>query len=150
MFPSPTSCQGASPRAIWEEVLVKDINPSSTVRDPLLSGPSILYLSANEAVKMPSFASPLFLLTLLHHVQAQKIWPILSNPTFGWTPNITNAVRDDILEFHFLALNHSVVAGDLNGKACTPAKDGGFYSGFYPVSDGENVRSFLPPLGPSP
>ncbi|KAF3767118.1 hypothetical protein M406DRAFT_321479 [Cryphonectria parasitica EP155] len=53
-------------------------------------------------------------------------------------PVNVNASVGDVLEFHFLPHNHSVVMGDLS-SACQPAATGGFYSGFLPASSGENV-----------
>lgn len=57
-------------------------------------------------------------------------------------PQNVNASVGDVLEFHFLPNNHSVVMGDLLDP-CQPAPLGGFYSGFLPVSSGENVRFYL-------
>ncbi|KAK5658200.1 hypothetical protein OQA88_2175 [Cercophora sp. LCS_1] len=101
---------------------------------------------------MPSHVSPLFsFFAFLHLVYAQRLHPILVQPVDGWQPRITEAQRDDILEFHFLVSNHSVVAGDLHGDACTPAKEGGFFSGFYPVDDGESPVVFrVSVTGPEP
>lgn len=56
-------------------------------------------------------------------------------------PSSVNASIGDVLEFHFLPNNHSVVMGDLS-SACQPASTGGFYSGFLPASSGENVSAF--------
>lgn len=53
-------------------------------------------------------------------------------------PQTVNASVGDILEFHFLPNNHSVVMGDID-IPCQPAATGGFYSGFLPVDNGENV-----------
>jgi len=53
-------------------------------------------------------------------------------------PNSTKADVGDVLEFHFMPHNHSVVMGDFE-DACMPAKKGGFYSGFWPVNEGEAV-----------
>lgn len=79
-------------------------------------------------------------------------------------PNV-NASVGDILEFHFLPNNHSVVMGDFE-NVCQPAVSGGFYSGFLPAESGENVSvkrdrhdgvepsatdsSFSPPCSKSP
>lgn len=54
-------------------------------------------------------------------------------------PTSVNASVGDVLEFHFLPHNHSVVMGDFT-TPCLPASSGGFYSGFLPASSGENVR----------
>ncbi|KAL2022870.1 hypothetical protein VTK56DRAFT_4401 [Thermocarpiscus australiensis] len=47
-------------------------------------------------------------------------------------PNVIRAQQGDVIEFRFWALNHSVVAGDF-ANACQPAKQGGFFSGFFPT-----------------
>ena len=57
----------------------------------------------------------------------------------AFEPNSTKAAVGDILEFHFLPHNHSVVMGDFN-VPCQPAAIGGFYSGFKVVDSGEDVR----------
>lgn len=53
-------------------------------------------------------------------------------------PSSVNASVGDVLEFHFLPNNHSVVMGNFSSP-CEPASTGGFYSGFLPSSKGENV-----------
>jgi len=60
-------------------------------------------------------------------------------------PATITASPGDILEFHFKAHNHSVAMGNFR-NACIPASNGGFFSGFLPVTDSgqnENV-SFTP------
>lgn len=59
-----------------------------------------------------------------------------------FNPMTVNASAGDVLEFHFHPFNHSVVMGDL-AHACQPAATGGFWSGFLPVSMGENVKRFF-------
>lgn len=55
-------------------------------------------------------------------------------------PNSVTAEQGDLLEFHFEASNHSVVAGDYQ-YPCSPLQLGtGFFSGFVEVSSGESVR----------
>jgi plastocyanin len=56
-------------------------------------------------------------------------------------PETTTAAKGDILKFHFVPRNHSVVAGDFNNP-CQPAATGGFFSGFVPVSTGEPVSFY--------
>ncbi|KAK0744227.1 hypothetical protein B0T18DRAFT_306678, partial [Schizothecium vesticola] len=51
------------------------------------------------------------------------------------------AVAGDILEFHFLSQNHSVVRGDPS-TPCHPVASGGFFSGFLPTTLGENGDVF--------
>ena len=60
----------------------------------------------------------------------------------AFTPNNVTAAMGDMLQFHFHAINHSVVMGDFSSP-CQPATTGGFFSGFMPTSSGENV-SLLP------
>lgn len=71
--------------------------------------------------------------------------PLDSSPG-GFDPPIVSASPGDVLEFHFLKGNHSVALGDWDAP-CNPAKSGGFFSGFQPVADGENV-CFPFPLSP--
>lgn len=65
------------------------------------------------------------------------------NNALAFTPDSVKAAKGDILEFHFHAINHSVVMGDF-ATPCAPAKTGGFFSGFMPVSgSGEAVRQHM-------
>lgn len=62
-----------------------------------------------------------------------------SNNTFS--PDSVTAREGDVLEFHFQARNHSVVAGDYK-YPCYPAPmNTGFFSGFVDVASGEAVRN---------
>ncbi|EFY87253.1 extracellular serine-rich protein [Metarhizium acridum CQMa 102] len=63
------------------------------------------------------------------------------NGTFTFSPDTVTAGVGDTLDFHFYPLNHSVVMGDFSNP-CAPAKTGGFFSGFMPVSSGEATDSF--------
>ncbi|UKZ76768.1 hypothetical protein TrVFT333_004478 [Trichoderma virens FT-333] len=64
------------------------------------------------------------------------------NGALAFTPDSVKAAVGDILDFHFHAVNHSVVMGDFS-TPCAPAKTGGFFSGFMPVSgSGEADDSF--------
>ncbi len=75
-------------------------------------------------------------------VTASKVIPIqVLDDKFE--PNTTTADAGDILEFYFQPHNHSVVEGDFS-DACQPAKTGGFYSGFFALSEGEAVSVPLP------
>ncbi|KAK9435441.1 extracellular serine-rich protein [Metarhizium brunneum] len=60
---------------------------------------------------------------------------------FTFSPDTIHAGAGDTLDFHFYPLNHSVVMGDFSNP-CAPAKTGGFFSGFMPVSSGEATDSF--------
>ncbi|EGR47650.1 uncharacterized protein TRIREDRAFT_63416 [Trichoderma reesei QM6a] len=59
----------------------------------------------------------------------------------SFSPNDIKADKGDVLEFHYHAINHSVVAADF-AKPCQPKASGGFYSGFFPTSSGENKNVF--------
>lgn len=66
-------------------------------------------------------------------------------------PTNTTADVGDVLEFHFMAHNRSVVMGDLENP-CQPIASGGFYSGFFIENDttSENVSAsplLIHPLG---
>lgn len=63
---------------------------------------------------------------------------IIESGNTYFQPSNVNASVGDVLEFHFLPNNHSVVMGDFSSP-CEPASTGGFYSGFLPSSKGENV-----------
>ncbi|RFU74368.1 hypothetical protein TARUN_7881 [Trichoderma arundinaceum] len=76
------------------------------------------------------------LLALTSHVSAETIRIDVGENGFTFTPDSVKAKVDDVLEFHFHPLNHSVVMGDFKNP-CAPAKTGGFFSGFMPVSSGE-------------
>ncbi|KAH6604684.1 hypothetical protein Trco_006391 [Trichoderma cornu-damae] len=59
----------------------------------------------------------------------------------SFSPDDIQANIGDILEFHYHAINHSVVAADF-ANPCKPKAQGGFYSGFFPTSSGENDNVF--------
>lgn len=63
---------------------------------------------------------------------------VIMAENLDFKPASVNASAGDVLEFHFGPNNHSVVMGDMT-KPCQPASEGGFYSGFLPVSSGESV-----------
>ncbi|KAI1862981.1 hypothetical protein JX265_009027 [Neoarthrinium moseri] len=58
-----------------------------------------------------------------------------------FNPNNVRAAQGDIIEYHFYAKNHSVVQSDYD-TPCQLAKSNGFYSGYFPVSDGESKSVF--------
>lgn len=68
----------------------------------------------------------------IHRVKA------VAQPSFRFEPNIITAEVGDYIEFHFGPKNHSVARGSFF-KACAPAHDGGFFSGYLPVEEDENV-----------
>jgi protein AFG1 len=56
----------------------------------------------------------------------------------NFSPNEVKAAVGDVLEFHYVGGNHSVVQGDFDNP-CNPATTGGFFSGYLPATNGENV-----------
>lgn len=85
------------------------------------------------------------LLTSLHLAAARIIAIHATDDGFSIVNGGSDAVAGDILEFHFLSQNHSVVMGDPS-TPCHPVTSGGFFSGFLPTTLGENV----PPPFPLP
>lgn len=81
---------------------------------------------------------------LASHANAETIRiDVGQNNALAFSPDSVTAKVGDILDFHFHAINHSVVMGDFENP-CAPAKTGGFFSGFMPVSgSGEAVRQDL-------
>lgn len=87
----------------------------------------------------------LFTLLITLHLAAARIIAIhATDDGFSIVNGGSDAVAGDILEFHFLSQNHSVVMGDPS-TPCHPVATGGFFSGFLPTTLGENV-----PPTPSP
>ncbi|KAH0529008.1 hypothetical protein TsFJ059_003811 [Trichoderma semiorbis] len=80
---------------------------------------------------------------LASHANADTIRiDVGQNNALAFSPDSVTAKVGDILDFHFHAINHSVVMGDFD-TPCAPAKTGGFFSGFMPVSgSGEADESF--------
>ena len=77
---------------------------------------------------------------LASHASAKTITVDVSpNGKFAFQPNNIKASVGDVLSFNFHPVNHSVVMGDFSNP-CAPAKTGGFFSGFMPVSSGVGVR----------
>jgi plastocyanin len=59
-----------------------------------------------------------------------------------FTPEITNAKVGDHVTFQFFPKNHSVVQADFSNP-CNPSEGrSGFYSGFFPTSDGPAKKPF--------
>lgn len=69
----------------------------------------------------------------------------IAKPSFRFQPNIVRAEVGDYIEFHFGPQNHSVARGSFS-KACAPAHNEGFFSGYIPVEEGESVS--LPKFDP--
>ncbi|GFP54457.1 hypothetical protein ACSS6W_002257 [Trichoderma asperelloides] len=80
-------------------------------------------------------------LALASHASAETIKIDVGENGLTFTPDSVTAKVHDILEFHFHPINHSVVMGDF-ANPCQPAKTGGFFSGFQPVSSGEADQVF--------
>ncbi|KAL6696898.1 Cupredoxin [Trichoderma pleuroticola] len=83
------------------------------------------------------------IVALASHANAETIRiDVGQNNALTFSPDTVTAKVGDILDFHFHAVNHSVVMGDF-ANPCAPAKTGGFYSGFMPVSgSGEADETF--------
>lgn len=94
-------------------------------------------LSTKSITKMHiKFVTSLFAVWSARLSAAETI--VIEGGNTYFKPSSVNASVGDVLEFHFLPNNHSVVMGDLS-KPCEPASTGGFYSGFLPTEDGQNV-----------
>lgn len=72
---------------------------------------------------------------------ATHIVKAVAKPSFAFQPNTVDAKVGDYIEFHFGPANHSVALGTFH-KACQPASQDGFFSGYLPVAEGENVSCF--------
>jgi plastocyanin len=55
-----------------------------------------------------------------------------------FTPNSVTAAMGDVIEYQFFPPIHSVIMGDFNNP-CMPAATGGFFSGGFTTSSGQNV-----------
>lgn len=90
---------------------------------------------------MPSLKTILAVVSMLAMAQADTV-KITAQSDNTFSPDSVTAKQGDILEFHFQARNHSVVAGDYT-YPCSPLPVGsGFFSGFVDVEKGEAVRLF--------
>lgn len=56
-----------------------------------------------------------------------------------FTPDTITAEVGDIVEFNFFPVNNSVILSDFD-TPCAPARTGGFNSGFFATSSGQNVH----------
>lgn len=89
---------------------------------------------------MPSFKS-LFATAALAYLANAKTIKITATSDNKFDPDTVEAEKDDVLEFHFEAKNHSVVAGNYD-YPCSPLpldSDQAFFSGFVSSDDGEAV-----------
>lgn len=81
-------------------------------------------------------------------VQAATIRIDVGKSGLAFSPNMVTASVGDVLEYHFFAINHSVVNGAFD-TPCAPVTSGGFFSGFMPTSGGgENVSAVMRCLMP--
>lgn len=87
---------------------------------------------------MRSTALTTVALALAAHAGAETIRIDVGENGLAFTPDTVTAKVGDVLSFNFHPINHSVVMGDFENP-CAPAKTGGFFSGFMPVSSGEAV-----------
>ncbi|KAK4109047.1 hypothetical protein N656DRAFT_716784 [Canariomyces notabilis] len=78
---------------------------------------------------MSALSKLLLLAGFAAHAMAITIPVKVGEVGLTFEPNEIRAHKDDVIEFRFYALNHSVVAGNFD-EACTPAEEGGFFSGF--------------------
>ncbi|SPQ25555.1 16b25aa2-a6c8-4ff8-a8c7-ce1631159e3c [Thermothielavioides terrestris] len=86
--------------------------------------------------------STLVLAGLTAHAAAKTIPVVVGKNGLTFQPDEIQAEVGDVLEFRFYAKNHSVVAGDFS-KACVPAEENGFFSGFFPTTGtGANSQVF--------
>lgn len=72
---------------------------------------------------------------------ATHIVKAVAKPSFAFQPDTVLAEPGDYIEFHFLPANHSVAKGTFR-KACEPAHQYGFFSGYLPVAEGESDKVF--------
>lgn len=81
--------------------------------------------------------------TLALQATAKTVRVDVGNGGLKFTPNAITADKGDILEFHFFAVNHSVVQGRFD-KPCVPAESKPIFSGFTgPIAAGqESPRVF--------
>ncbi|KAH6895353.1 hypothetical protein B0T10DRAFT_557574 [Thelonectria olida] len=90
---------------------------------------------------MPSLLAALTFATLAALTSAKTI-KITATSDNTFDPNSLEADKNDVLEFHFEAKNHSVVAGDYQ-YPCSPLDLGsGFFSGFIPTASGTADKVF--------
>jgi plastocyanin len=78
---------------------------------------------------MSALSKLLLLAGFAAHAMAITIPVKVGEVGLTFEPNEIRAHKDDVIEFRFYALNHSVVAGNFD-EACTPAEEGGFFSSF--------------------
>jgi plastocyanin len=85
----------------------------------------------------------LLVLTLAAQASAKTIKIVVGKDGLAFSPNTTTAEKGDILEYHFYK-QHSVAMGDF-ANGCTPASQGGFFSGVMKTSGtGPNVSDRRP------
>ncbi|KAK3339963.1 extracellular serine-rich protein [Lasiosphaeria hispida] len=76
---------------------------------------------------------------LAYPITAAKI--SISIGSLAFTPDTVTAAVGDIIEFNFFPINNSAIMSDFS-TPCTPAKVGGFNSGFYATDNGQNKNAF--------
>ncbi|KAF4459491.1 extracellular serine-rich [Fusarium albosuccineum] len=90
---------------------------------------------------MPSFRT-VFASAALASLASAKTIKITATSDNTFDPDEIEAEKGDVLEFHFEAQNHSVVAGDYR-YPCSPMELGaGFFSGFVPTDSGSADKIF--------
>jgi len=73
---------------------------------------------------------------LAYPIPAAKL--SVSIGSLAFTPDTVTAAIGDIIEFNFFPINNSATMGNFS-RPCTPARVGGFHSGFYATDRGQNV-----------
>ncbi|KAL8293898.1 hypothetical protein RB597_007672 [Gaeumannomyces tritici] len=75
--------------------------------------------------------------TLALQAAAKTIQIDVGKNGLRFSPNVTEAAKGDVLEFHFFAVNHSVVEGRFDAP-CRPARESAIFSGFTgPIQAGQ-------------
>lgn len=86
---------------------------------------------------MLSLCKVLVASTLALQAAAKTVRIDVGNGGLRFSPNVTQASKGDVLEFHFFAVNHSVVEGRFDAP-CQPARESPVFSGFTgPIAAGQ-------------
>ncbi|KAL8391820.1 hypothetical protein RB595_002141 [Gaeumannomyces hyphopodioides] len=86
---------------------------------------------------MISLCKVLVASTLALQAAAKTIQIDVGKNGLRFSPNVTEAAKGDVLEFHFFAVNHSVVEGRFDAP-CQPARESPVFSGFTgPIQAGQ-------------
>ncbi|KAK4446999.1 hypothetical protein QBC34DRAFT_440500 [Podospora aff. communis PSN243] len=72
---------------------------------------------------------------------AAKIEIAVGKDGLVFSPSSVTAAMGDVIEYQFFPPTHSVIMGDFNNP-CMPAATGGFFSGGFTTSNGQNSNVF--------